>query len=52
MEAKDKKRYEVEQANVRQGGKGKTGKAEKSDKVDKLEKPRKKMTGVREGWSN
>ena len=52
LEAKDKKRYELEQAKVRQGGKGKTVKAEKadkSDKADKLEKAHNKMIGVREG---
>ena len=46
LEAKDKKRYEVEQAQVRQGGKGKSGKADKSDKIEKAHK---KMVGVREG---
>ena len=52
LEAKDKKRYEVEQASVRQGGKGKNvkaEKAEKSNKADKLEKAQKKTIGVREG---
>ena len=49
LEAKDKKRYEAEHAQVRLAGKVKTGKAaEKAEKAEKIEKAFKKIMANRE----